>query len=246
MIPSPAVNRRHPPTQRGRPVTESATAYCHRVVEQLAAAADPGAAEKMSAYMRGRFTFYGITAPARRELQRRAADGLPAPSAGDLDAVARCLWERDERECQYAACDHLRRHVRVLDAEFLVTAEHLITTKSWWDTVDTLAARVVGPIVAADPGSRAFVDRWLESPNMWLARAAILHQLGRRDTTDADWLFAACLRWAGSPEFFLRKAIGWALREYAKTAPGAVAAFVDAHRADLAPLSVREATKHLR
>lgn len=245
MLPSPAANKWHPPTQRSRPITERATVYCGRVVELFAAAADPEAADSMSAYMRRQFPFYGISAPARRGLQRRAAAGLAAPSAADLDTIARCRWARDRRECQYAACDHLRRHVKVLDAGFLATVEHLISKKSWWDTVDALASGVVGPIVAADPGARGVLDRWLDSEDMWLARAAILHQLGRRDATDADWLFAACLRWAGSPEFFLRKAIGWALRDYAKAEPDRVAAFVDAHRCDLSPLSVREATKHL-
>jgi len=199
----------------------------------------------MSAYMRDLFAFYGIKAGPRRELQRRAAAGLPAPSATDLDAIARTLWARAERECQYAACDHLRRHVKAVDAAFLPTAAMLVTTKAWWDTVDILAAHVVGPIVAADPASRAVVDGWLRSGDMWLARTAILHQLAYRDATDADWLFDACLHWAGSPEFFLRKAIGWALRAYSRTAPARVAAFVDAHRDELSPLSVREATKHL-
>lgn len=200
----------------------------------------------MSAYMRGLFPFFGIKARPRRELQRRAAAGLAPPSAADLDAIARRLWNRDERECQYAACDHLRQHIKALDPGFLATAAHLISTKSWWDTVDPIATRVVGPVVAVGgPAARAVMDGWLASPDMWLVRAAILHQLQYREDTDAAWLFAACLRHAPSSEFFLRKAIGWALRQYARTDPDAVTGFVRAHRGGLSPLSVREAAKHL-
>ncbi len=128
---------------------------------------------------------------------------------------------------------------------FLPVAEHMIATKSWWDTVDLLAANVVGPLVAATPALRSEMDRWLVSDDLWLARSALLHQLKWKGDTDADWLFAACLTRAGDTEFFLRKAIGWALREYSKTDAAAVRRFVSDHDAELSGLSKREALKWL-
>lgn len=200
----------------------------------------------MAAYMRDKFAFFGIPSRERRVLQRRAATGLPAPMGVELIEVASALWAPDQRECQYAACDHLIRHVGALGTDSLAAIEGLVSEKSWWDTVDALATRVVGPVVAGGgTAARAVMDRWLDSPEMWLARAAILHQLHYGQDTDADWLFAACLRWAPSREFFLAKAIGWSLRQYARTDPAAVAAFVAAHTDALSSLSRREALKHL-
>jgi 3-methyladenine DNA glycosylase AlkD len=114
------------------------------------------------------------------------------------------------------------------------------TTKSWWDTVDVLASRVVGPVA-----ERPIIESWLTSGDLWLERTAILHQLGYGERTDADFLFRSCLTHAASTEFFLRKAIGWALRQYARVDPAAVRGFVAAHADELSGLSRREALKHL-
>ena len=119
----------------------------------------------------------------------------------------------------------------------------MITTKSWWDTVDELADHVVGAIVHAHPSQRAVMDRWLVDDDFWLARTAILHQLDWKDDTDADWLFAACVRRAGDKEFFIRKAIGWALRSYSYVDPVAVERFVTDHAGELSGLSRREGLK---
>jgi 3-methyladenine DNA glycosylase AlkD len=127
---------------------------------------------------------------------------------------------------------------------FLDTARILISTRSWWDTVDALAAHVVGGIVARDRESVATMDGWLHE-SLWLARTAILHQVRFRERTDADRLFRYCLTMAGHRDFFIRKAIGWALREYAKSDPDGVRTFVRAHERTLSPLSVREALKNL-
>ena len=215
------------------------------VAAALAAQADQERAAAMAAYMKDRFAFFGVKAGPRRKAQREVLSGWRVLDADDLIAFADGCWDRNERELQYAACDVLRRHVSRLGADNLAGIERLIATKSWWDTVDALAARVVGPLVAAHPELRPDLDRWLSSGDLWLERAAILHQLGYRDETDEAWLFEMCLAHAASTEFFHRKAIGWALREYAKTAPDAVAEFVAAHDADLSGLSKREATKNI-
>lgn len=207
--------------------------------------ADPDRAVPMAAYMKDRFGFYGVAAGPRRAAVRAATRDLgPPPDGAALLLMARACWAADQRELQYTAADALRRWVGLLDASDLDEVDHLIVTKSWWDTVDILASRVVGPLVLAFPELTEVMERWVADPNLWRRRTAILHQLGYRDRTDAGRLFSCCAARAGEREFFITKAIGWALREYAKTDPEAVWSFVDEHRQDLAPLSVREATKH--
>jgi 3-methyladenine DNA glycosylase AlkD len=206
---------------------------------------DPARAQGMKAYMRDQFAFLGIPTPERRALDRTILDSLPPPSQRELQAIARGCWELPEREFQYFATDHLQRHVRRCRSSLLPSVRRLIVTKSWWDTVDALAARVVGPLVAADAQLGAEMDAWLESPNLWLARSAILHQLTFKDATDAERLFDYCLARAADTDFFLRKAIGWALREYSKTDASAVRRFVRSHERELSPLSQREALKRL-
>ena len=213
-----------------------------RLTAALESRADPERARGMSAYMKGHFPFLGVPAPALREAAKEAFAGHPLPPPGPF---ALACWDRAEREYQYAAVGLLRQRVKHLDADFLPTVEHLVTTKSWWDTVDGLASWVTGPLVLHHPELRPEMDRWLESDDVWLARAAILHQLGSKAATDADWLSAACLRWAPSKEFFLRKAIGWSLREYSKTDGDAVRRFVSEHADELSGLSRREALKWL-
>lgn len=195
----------------------------------------------MSAYMRNLFPFLGIASPERAALQREALAGLPKPAAAELESAALALWELPEREYQYAACEILRRKAGRLDATFLAVARELIETKSWWDTVDTLASNVVGPIVRRFPELKGQMDEWAADPNFWIARTAILHQLKFKNATDSERLFSYCELRAPDREFFIRKAIGWALREYSKTDAEAVRSFVAASEAGLSGLSKREA-----
>lgn len=228
------------------PSTALADEVVARLTSAFEPAADPERAAFMSAYMKGHFSFLGITSPERRALARDALAGLPTPTEDDVAAVVLGAWGLEAREYQYAAADYGVRHVRRCSSGFLAVAERLITTKSWWDTVDLLAARVAGPLVSATPSLRHEMDRWLQSDDRWMARSALLHQLKYKQATDADWLFAACLRRAPDTDFFLRKAIGWALREYSKTDAEAVHRFVADHDAELSGLSRREALKWLR
>nr|BFE75117.1 hypothetical protein GCM10020092_084180 [Actinoplanes digitatis] len=171
--------------------------------------------------------------------------GLPAPTEEELRTVVLACWELEEREYQYFACDWLRRHVAVPGPDFLATARMLITAKSWWDTIDPLATRFVGGLVRRHPELSARMDAWSADENKWLIRTALLHQLHYGAETDTDRLFGYCTRQAGHPDFFVRKAIGWALRHYARTDPDAVRRYLAQHRDVLSPLSVREAAKHL-
>jgi 3-methyladenine DNA glycosylase AlkD len=163
------------------------------------------------------------------------------PAASDAIATAQRLWALPEREFQYAALDLLARAAPALTADALQAVETLIVTKSWWDTVDALASGVVGRIVLAHPATAATMDRWLDHESMWLRRSAILHQLKWKERTDQERLFRYCLARADENEFFIRKAIGWALRQYSWTNPEAVRAFVAAHDGELSGLSKREA-----
>ncbi len=195
--------------------------------------------------MRDQFAFLGFPAATQRALARSMLAGVPKPGEDDLRDVALACWELPEREYQYFACDLLRTHVKVPGPDFLAVARTLITTKSWWDTVDALAARVVGPLVRRHPTLTTTMDQWLEDDNLWIIRTAILHQLHYGAETDRDRLFGYCTRQAAHPDFFVRKAIGWALRQYARTDPNAVRSYLATHRSELSPLSVREAAKHL-
>ena len=219
------------------------------VLERLTAlyptAADPGRAEGAAAYMKGIAPFLGIRTPERRALSRKVLDSLPPPGETDCLAVALRCWELPEREYQYFAVDYLRRHVGRLSSGFLPAVRHLVSTVPWWDTVDLLAAHVAGGLVAADRALGHDMDDWIGDENLWIARTALLHQLTYKEATDTGRLFDHCLRRSGHPDFFIRKAIGWALREYAKTDPDAVREFVTGARDRLSPLSVREALKHL-
>jgi 3-methyladenine DNA glycosylase AlkD len=216
-----------------------------RLCEAYPAAGNPDRVTPMVAYMRHRFEFLGIPTPQRRALSRNVLAGLPAPSEADLLSVARACWTLPAREYQYFGTDLLVRHAARLTDRSVSTLNRLITTKPWWDTVDALASRVVGSVVARHPGEVATMNSWIADRDIWLIRTALLHQLRYRTGTDAERLFRYCRCQAGHPEFFVRKAIGWALREYARTDPEAVRRFVAEHHDRLSGLSVREAVRNL-
>lgn len=216
-----------------------------RLTPAFEAARDPERAAGARAYMRDQFAFLGIPAPAQRVIAREVLAGLPRPTEPDLRAIAVACWALPEREYQYFACDLLRRHAGRCSAGLLDTARVLVTTKSWWDTVDALAAHVVGPLVANHPALVQTMDAWAADDDMWLARTAILHQLRYGPRTDAERLFRYCLARSEHRDFFIRKAIGWALRQYAWTDAREVRRYVAANRERLSPLSVREALKNI-
>lgn len=198
--------------------------------------AAPGTAAAMRAYMRDQFDFLGIQSTERRELSRPFLT-----AAQDPIQTALACWELPEREFQYFACDLLTRHAKTLTVESLPALRTLVTTKPWWDTVDALAANVVGPVVRAD---QTPMDAWAADDDLWVVRTALLHQLRYREATDPARLFSYISRHRHHEDFFIRKAIGWALREHAKTDPDAVRAFVAA-TPDLSGLSKREALKNI-
>jgi 3-methyladenine DNA glycosylase AlkD len=217
-----------------------------RISSELAARADPHKAGPMAQYMRGQFPFLGVMSAGQKEAWRAAMAGVPPrlPEAVVVSA-ARSLWDLPEREHQYLACTLVNRHAESpaggASAAFLDTLEALITAKPWWDTVDALATHGVGAVVRRHAGLRPAMDRWLAGDDLWLARSALLHMNRWKADADRAWLFDACLARAADTDFFVRKAIGWALREHSKLDEQAVVAFVAAHESELSGLSRREA-----
>ncbi|MFD4031152.1 DNA alkylation repair protein [Streptomyces sp. NPDC058637] len=226
------------------PDSERADTVLERLTTLYPRAADPERAASAAAYMKHVAPFLGVATPQRRALSRTVLADTGRPDEADCTAIALRCWELPEREYQYFAADFLRRHVARCSSGFLPVLRHLVSTVPWWDTVDVLAVHVAGPLVAADPRLGRVMDRWIEDDDLWIARTALLHQLRYRERTDTNRLFGYCLARADHPDFFIRKAIGWCLREYAKTDPDAVRGFVDGARDRLSPLSAREALKN--
>lgn len=216
----------------------------------LRAQADAQQAVPMKAYMLGQFEFLGIRAGPRREALKQALEGLPqfTGTADALLALAEALWRLPEREFRYAAIDLLAKHHKRLDVGDLPRILQLVQTDPWWDTVDGLAGVVSDMLLraqASQPDVQRHMDDCLLHAHLWVRRVAMLHQLGWREQTDPHRLFRYALTLAPETDFFIRKAIGWALRDHARTQPEAVRTFLDRHAGQLSGLTRREAGKHL-
>ncbi|HSG42389.1 MAG TPA: DNA alkylation repair protein [Anaerolineales bacterium] len=208
--------------------------------------ANPAQAAPMKKYMRGQFEYLGIKTPQAKALQKEfyAEHGLPEIS--ELDTIVRELWSLPEREYKYFAMGLMDKLQKIVPAEFIKTVEYLITTESWWDTVDLIATHQVGKMFKKYPKVKdKYLKKWRKSKNIWLRRTTILFQLLHKDETDFELLCDLIRENLGSDEFFINKAIGWSLRQYGKTNPNAVKKFVKETK-ELHPLSQREAMKHLK
>ncbi len=213
------------------------------VRDDLAAVADPERAPAMAAYMKSAMPFLGVARPEVRRIARAAAR---AHRDDDLDArVAdvRTLWETAAfREERYAAQDLLALAPVKARLELLDLHEHIARTGAWWDHVDEQAHRVAETL-DAHPAVADTMRRWCTDENFWVRRLAIIGQLGRKERVDRDLLAQVIEPNLADSKFFIRKAIGWALREFARHDPDWVRAYADTHA--LSPLSRREALKHL-
>ncbi len=198
----------------------------------------------MAKYMKNQFAFYGIKTPLRRQLQKQVFSQVGFPNFAKITPIVKQAYSQPQREFHYFACDLVNAYFNQMPASFIVTAESMIVTYSWWDTVDILASKLVGHLVNAHPELVEVMDNWIQRDNFWLRRTAILHQLKYRGQTDVKRLFHYCQYCTDSKEFFIQKAIGWALREYSKVNAFEVEQFV--HNSTLAPLSQREALKWIK
>jgi len=207
--------------------------------------ANPAQAGPMKKYMRDQFDYLGIKTPIRVALQNEFIKENGLPPLDELDSISRDLWGLPQREFQYTATSLIGRLENKLEPEFITTLEYLLVTKSWWDTVDTIAGNAVGTHFKRFPKVREkYLKKWRKADNFWLRRTALLFQLGYKKDTDFDLLCEIIHENLGSDEFFINKAIGWALRQYAWTDPKPVKKFVKATK-ELHPLSRREALKNI-
>jgi 3-methyladenine DNA glycosylase AlkD len=207
--------------------------------------ADSDRAKSMEKYMRNKFNYYGFNAPRRKELVRELIKDYGYPSKELMPEFIQLCWADEYRELQYMAMDILARRLKYIDESYASLFEEMITNKSWWDTVDWIAARGVGPLFMNYPVVKSeYYSKWFKSDNMWLNRTVILSQLGYKEKTDKDLLFEAIDHFKGDTDFFIRKACGWALREYSKTNPDKVRQFMDTTEG-LSPLTIREGRKYL-
>ena len=206
--------------------------------------ADPSQAESMKKYMRDQFEYLGIKTPQNVALQKEFYEEYGFPPLSELDTILRDLWSLPQREFQYVAVGLLGRFNKQIPAKFIKTIEYLLVTKPWWDTVDSIAGGAVGVHFQRFPEVREkHLAKWRASDNFWLRRTTILFQLNYKKETDFELLCDIIRENLGSKEFFINKAIGWSLRQYARIDPKAVKKFVKSTQ--LHPLSRREALKHL-
>ena len=215
------------------------------VVAALRAVRDPPKAVGMEAYMRGQFAFLGVSAPQRRAATTPLFRAFRPESPWELIKVAQMLWHMREREFQYVGVDLLGRYRKILRPDELEPLLVLLQEKPWWDSVDGLAG-VVGSVVRRyrDKG-QSVMDEAINSESFWIRRMAILHQLGWRGDTDANRLYSYAKQLGAEKELFIQKAIGWALRDFARHDPQAVCRFLSRAESSLSVLSVREARRHL-
>jgi 3-methyladenine DNA glycosylase AlkD len=215
----------------------------------LKQAADPARAAAMQAYMKSTMPYYGVPTPAHRTLCKAIFADVHFTTAADWQAQVLDIWRNARfREERYAAIGltGIKRFQPFQTPAAVKMYEEMIVTGAWWDYVDTISSNRIGPILRAYPAPmRRKMLTWSKSPNMWKARTSILCQLGFKAHTDLDLLYACIEPSLASKEFFLRKAIGWALRQHAWTDPAEVRKYVQRNRARLSPLGIREALKNI-
>ncbi len=201
-------------------------------------------APQMKAYMKDQFEFLGLSRPERDIIQKEIIPLLPVKDAKTLEAVVRQLWKLPHREFQYLALDLMVKHKKLIPEMNFIFFNFLVEKKAWWDSIDTICSKVIGPYYLFHKGEYENDMRiWWEADNFWKRRACIIFQLTYKGKTDLKFLQRRILENSNSTEFFLQKAIGWSLREYSKTDPKWVKNFVVNN--ELKPLSKREALRLL-
>ncbi|MFN8280610.1 MAG: DNA alkylation repair protein [Saprospiraceae bacterium] len=211
----------------------------------LKALGDPDRALSMQAYMKDQFTYFGVSSPVRKKLQLELF-----PQRGDVtlsyyQQFFQLAWQEEEREMKYVALDFARKFLLKKETSLIKFFEPFITDQSWWDTVDALVPNLIGPLVIGDSSAaKSLMHRWIQQDNFWLQRSAFILQLTYRDQTNFSLLKELILYRQHSREFFVRKAAGWALRQYAKFAPEEVLLFIE-ENPQLSGLTRREAIRNL-
>ena len=197
----------------------------------------------MSKYMRDMYLFYGIQAPKRKELYNNFLKEEKKQKEIDWDFLDRC-YEDNHREFQYLVYDYLNLLKKYVTYEDISKIKKYIINKSWWDTIDFLC-KVIGDIGLRDKRVKSLMIKWSKDNNIWIRRTAIEHQLGLKDKTDTKLLETILINSFGTDEFFINKAIGWALRDYSKTNPKWVKEFINKNIDKMSNLSIKEGSKYI-
>lgn len=205
---------------------------------------NPENAKAMKAYMKGKFEFFGIKIPMQRKLMKEFYAEYGHPTQEQVEPIVKALWKEPERELHIIAQEIAGKYMKKAKPEVIKLYEWMITHNSWWDTVDYIAIWLVGTLFKNYPEMiEPQVVKWMDSGNFWLQRTCLLFQRDYKENTNEELLFSLCTRLADEKEFFIRKAIGWILREYGKTSPETVVAFVN--KTELSALSKKEALRRI-
>jgi 3-methyladenine DNA glycosylase AlkD len=222
----------------------AAQKHYQAIVRIFESNADAKRAEGAKAYMRNQFEFYGLTAPDRKALVRDYWNSDNRLSIEDLPEFIELCWQHPMRELQYVGMDTMIQLSKKLQRKDIAMLELMITERSWWDTVDLVASRGAGVYFQKFPEEIPLrIESWMQSDNLWLMRSALLFQLNYKHQTNVQLLESLIVRLQYHPDFFIRKAIGWVLRQYARTDARFVKNFVQTH--ELSALSKKEALKNL-
>ena len=213
---------------------------------EFALRADNEKAPVMAAYMKTEMPFYGIRKPDRLPIYKELAKRFPPANIDDYQRNVKALWQLPHREEKYAAIDYAERFKKFVTSESMPLFEQMIRSGSWWDFVDPLAINLAGLVFLNERKvTSKIIDRWSGDDDFWIRRAALICHNHHKKETDEEQLFRHCLKLSGETEFFIRKGIGWALREYSYANPAAVKQFLFRNRPKLSPLSFREGAKQL-
>lgn len=206
---------------------------------------NPERAKGAENYLLNQFKFFGLDTTKRRLLSKEFIIQNGIPEQNDLKKLVHLLWKKEQRELQYFGMELLEKKNKETGKTGINLYEYLIVHKSWWDTVDFIAPKLVAGLFLRYPEMiKKVIPGWVSSGNIWLNRSALLFQLKYKEKTDSKLLFKTIQSFNKEKEFFIRKAIGWSLREYSKTNPDEVMNFVNS--TPLSGLSKREALKHIQ
>lgn len=225
---------------------ESLHSMVQYLFQEMAAAANSKDAPQMQSYMKTDQPFYGIKAAPRRKIFRRAAKQFSIDSRDEYGQVIRQLWNGTYREDMYQALEVAERYKKYRTQEAMPQYEYLANTATNWDTLDWIAGKLISDLVRKHRGFEAKLKEWRRSDNMWLRRTSLLAHKGHREETHTELLGETILMLSDEEEFFIRKAIGWILRDYSYANPDWVEAFVDEHEDELSGLSKQEALKKIK
>lgn len=212
---------------------------------EFEAHADSNIAAEQKAYLRDQFLFYGLKTPVRRTIQKPFLVKEYLPLKQKLEDLIIPLWNKPQREYHYFAQELTQKYIKQFEKKDIKLFEFMVLNNSWWDTVDFIAPKLIGEYFVKFPEQREpYVQKWLASKNIWLQRSCIIFQLLSKEKMDKEFLAYVIISLLDSKEFFINKAIGWALRDYSRTNPQWVLDFVSS--TSLRPLSEREAIRLIK